>query len=143
MTTLKIGEKEYKVQFGYNCFCDTDLLDRVNDINKLMNGSNVQNDDDVAGIGEIKELFCIVRELLYVGFEKYNPAEDIKEIGNLLDEYKEEATEENSHGLLNLFVMLSEELMNEGFLVDLFKALNAEETEQKKTPQDHLKKKAK
>ena len=29
MMTLKIKEKEYKVKFGYNSFCDSDLLDRT------------------------------------------------------------------------------------------------------------------
>lgn len=138
MTTLKIKENEYKIQFGYNCFCDTDLLDRVNDLAKIINGK-AENDADVTSMGRIKDLFCIVRELMFVGFQKHNPVEDIREIGNLLDDYKEEATEENKHGLLDLFGLLSEELVSEGFLEDL---MNNQE-EPKVIPQDHLKKQKK
>lgn len=29
---LHIGGKDYTVKFNYNCFCDTDLLDRVSDL---------------------------------------------------------------------------------------------------------------
>ena len=29
---LKVKGKEYKVRFGYNSFCDTDLMDRTKDL---------------------------------------------------------------------------------------------------------------
>lgn len=144
MMLLKVKEKEYKVKFGYNSFCDTDLMDRTQDLLELFRGEEVENDSDVNSLGKIKELFCCVRELLFVGFEKYNPVETVQDIGNILDDYNEDATEEDKRGLIDLFVMLTEELMSEGFLADLMKDMNVEDTQSNgekitKIPQDHKK----
>ena len=143
MMVLKVKEKEYKVKFGYNSFCDTDLMDRTQDLLELFRGGEVEDDADVNSIGKIKELFCCVRDLLYVGFEKYNPVDTVQDIGNILDDYNEDATEEDKRGLIDLFVMLTEELMSEGFLGDLMARISEtaeEETKITKMPQDHLKK---
>ena len=146
MMVLKVKEKEYKVKFGYNSFCDTDLMDRAQDLLSLFNGNDVEDDADVKSLGKIKELFCCVRDLLYVGFEKYNPVETVQDIGNILDDYNEESTEEDKRGLLDLFIMLVEELMSEGFLAGLMMEMNenAEDTLKSgekitKIPQDHKK----
>lgn len=144
MMLLKVKEKEYKVKFGYNSFCDTDLMDRTQDLLELFRGEDVQDDKDVNSLGKIKELFCCVRDLLFVGFEKYNPVETVQDIGNILDDYNEDATEEDKRGLIDLFVMLTEELMSEGFLADLMKDMNVEDTQNNgekitKIPQDHKK----
>ena len=122
MMVLKVKEKEYKVKFGYNSFCDTDLMDRANDLLRIFNGAEVENDKDVSEMGKIKELFSCVRDLLFVGFKKHNPVENVQEIGEILDDYHDEATDEDNRGIINLFTMLTEELMNEGFLGDLMKA---------------------
>ena len=121
MKTLLIGGSEYKIKFGFNCFCDTDLLDRVNDMGKLFVEADVNSTEEVSGIGKFKELFSLVRELLYVGFEKYNPVSDIKAVGDLLDTYKEEESDGESRGMFELFLMLSDELLEQGFLADLMK----------------------
>ena len=144
MMVLKVKEKEYKVKFGYNSFCDTDLMDRTQDLLELFRGGEVEDDADVNSIGKIKELFCCVRDLLYVGFEKYNPVETVQDIGNILDDYNEDATEEDKRGLLDLFIMLTEELMSEGFLAGLMNEMNAEDIQNNgekitKIPQDHKK----
>ena len=144
MMVLKVKEKEYKVKFGYNSFCDTDLMDRTQDLLELFRGGEVEDDADVNSIGQIKELFCCVRDLLYVGFEKYNPVETVQDIGNILDDYNEDATEEDKRGLLDLFIMLTEELMSEGFLAGLMQDMTKELTPNNgekitKIPQDHKK----
>lgn len=138
---LKVKDTVYKVKFSYNCLCDTDLLDRTSDLIKLFHNEGAENDADVTGMGKIKELFSCVRDLLFVGFEKFNPVETKQEVGNILDDYHEEATEEDKRGILDLFTKLSEELMNEGFLGNLFKELNkvVEENKVSKIPQDHKK----
>ena len=118
MTVLMIKDKEYKIKFGYNCFCDTDLMERVSDMALLMKNNAVENDNDITGLGKIKDLFCVVRELIFVGLEKYNPVKNLKEVGNLLDDYLEEGAGEK-RGLMQLFEILGNELMNEGFLADL------------------------
>ncbi len=135
--TLRIGEKDYTVKFNYNCFCDTDLLDRVSDLGKLFNGAGAESDKDVTGMGKIRDLFVCVRDLLFTGFQDENPVENVQAVGKLLDQYKAEAPEGEERGILQLFVMLSNELMEEGFLADILK-VSARKTP--KTPQDHQKK---
>lgn len=137
MKTLSVNGKEYKIKFGYNAFCDTDLIERVRDLAKIFNKNDVKSDGDISGIGKIKEVFLVVRELLFVGFGKYNPVENLQEVGDILDDYKDEETEEE-RGLLQLFVLLSDELMNQGFLKDMM-GNNPEMENGAKTPQDHKK----
>lgn len=139
MMVLSIGGKDYSVKFNYNCFCDTDLLDRVNDLGKIFQGANAKDDKDVSGMGKIRELFVCVRDLLFTGFQEENPVDSLQEVGNLLDKYKAEAPEGEDRGILQLFVMLSNELMEEGFLSDLMKTLAIALENQKKIPQDHKK----
>ena len=122
MMILKVKGKEYKVKFGFNSFCDTDLMERTGDLLKVFQNQNVENDNDVTGIGKIKDLFTCVRELLYVGFMKFNPVADVQKVGDILDDYHDEATEENANSIIELFTKLTEELMQEGFLGDLTKA---------------------
>ena len=130
MMTLKIKDKEYKVKFGYNSFCDTDLMERTSTLLSVIRGAGAVSDDDVFGIGRIKDLFDCVRELLFVGFRKYNPVDTVQEIGDLLDDYNDEGTEENPHGILDLFTLLTEELLNAGFLSDILNKA-AEQTKPK------------
>lgn len=133
---LKVKDKVYKVKFGYNSFCDTDLMDRTTDLIKLFNEEKAEDDKDAAGMGKLKDLLCCVRELLFVGFEKFNPVERKQEIGNILDDWKEEAKEGEKRGLFDLFTSLSEELMNEGFFADL---VEGKEEKKPKEPQDYKK----
>lgn len=137
--TLKVKEKEYRVKFGYNSFCDTDLMDRTADLLKIFQGEGVENDEDVTGMGKIKELFSCVRDLLYVGFAKCNPVEKVQDIGDILDDYHDEGSEEDQRGILDLFTKLTEELMNEGFLGDMMKKMAEEANKTAKVPQDHKK----
>ena len=134
MQTITINGKDYKIKYGFNSFADTDLLDKVGQISAILRGS--KDDSDVAAMGKIKDLFLIVRELIFVGFEKCNPVESLEEVGNLLDDYRDEAPDDENRSLLGMFIMLSDELTNEGFLSDLLNQL--ENTP--KTPSDHKKK---
>ena len=142
MIILKVKDKEYKVKFGYNSFCDTDLMDRTSDLLKIFQGAGVEDDKDVTAMGKIKDLFVCVRDLLFVGFKKNNPVETVQEIGDILDDYHDEATEEDKRGIVDLFTKLTEELMTEGFLGDLMNRLAETEVETTvtKIPQDHKKK---
>lgn len=141
MMKLNVGEKEYLVKFGYNSFCDTDLMDRTSDLLKIFQGAEVEDDKDVTGMGKIKELFSCVRDLLFFGFKKFNPVENVQEIGNILDDYHDEATDGEKRGVLDLFTKLTEELMNEGFLGEMMGQTSEETQTEKitKIPQDHKK----
>lgn len=142
MMILKVKDKEYKVKFGYNSFCDTDLMDRTSDLLKIFQGAGVEDDKDVTAMGKIKDLFVCVRDLLFFGFKKNNPVETVQEIGDILDDYHDEATEDDKRGIVDLFTKLTEELMAEGFLGDLMNRLAETEVETTvtKIPQDHKKK---
>ena len=129
---LKVKEKEYKVKFGYNSFCDTDLMERTEDLLKLFQSTGADDDKDVAGLGKVKELFLCVRDLLFVGFKKFNPVETVQEVGDIIDDYHDEATEEEKRGVMDIFTKLSEELMNAGFLGEI---LN-DQTETEQNQQD-------
>lgn len=138
MMVIKVKDKEYKVKFGFNCFIDTDLLERTEKLIKIFDDS--EHKDDKYGMERIKDLFTVTRELLFVGFKKYNPLETLEDVGNLLDDYADEGTEENPHDLLELFGTLSNELMNEGFLKGVMNATaSVPQQRAAKKPQDHLK----
>ena len=132
MMVLKVKEKEYKVKFGYNSFCDTDLMERTEDLLKLFQSTGADDDKDVAGLGKVKELFLCVRDLLFVGFKKFNPVETVQEVGDIIDDYHDEAPEEEKRGVMDIFTKLSEELMNAGFLGEI---LN-DQTETEQNQQD-------
>lgn len=139
MTILKVKDREYKVRFTYNAFCDTDLLDKTRELLGVFQNNNAETDADVSAMGKIKDLFVCVRELLFVGFRKDNPVESVQEVGDILDDYHEEATEEDKRGILDLFVILTNELMAEGFLSGLMQTVAEVNEKNAKTPQDHKK----
>ena len=139
MMVLKVKDNEYTVKFGYNSFCDTDLMERTRDLLNLFNGADVKDDKDVTGMGKIKELFSCVRDLMFVGFKKFNPVETLQEIGEILDDYHDEAPDGEKRGIIDLFTQLTEELMNEGFLGDLMEQMEKTVEKQQKIPQDHKK----
>lgn len=142
MMTLKVKENEYKVKFGYNSFCDTDLMDRTSDLLKIFKEEDVEDDNDAKAVGKVKDLFLCVRDLLFVGFKKFNPVETVQDVGDILDDYHDGATEDDSRGILDLFTDLTTELMNEGFLGDLLSQMEEvpeETTKAPKVPQDHKK----
>lgn len=142
MMTLKVKENEYKVKFGYNSFCDTDLMDRTSDLLKIFKEEDVEDDNDAKAVGKVKDLFLCVRDLLFVGFKKFNPVETVQDVGDILDDYHDEATVDDSRGILDLFTDLTTELMNEGFLGDMLSQMEEvpeETTKAPKVPQDHKK----
>ena len=113
-------------------------MERAKDLLRVISGEEIEDDRDVAGLGIIKTMFTCVRDLLFVGFQKYNPVENVQEVGNILDDYNEDATEDDKRGILDLFIKLTDELMNEGFLSDLMNQIT-QDNDTKVTPQDHKK----
>jgi len=122
MMTLKAGEKEYKIRYGYNSFCDTDLLERTEEIMKFL------SKEEENTIQEVRKLFVTVRELLYYGFMKLNPVEKVSDVGNILDDYLDCVENGENRGLKELFEMLTSELFNEGFLAGLTSGEPTQET---------------
>ncbi len=127
MFTIAINGNEYKVRYGVNSFADTDLMDRTQWLITRMNGENDTEDQ-----GKIlREMVVCLRDLLYVGFKKYNPVDDIEAIGDLLDDYIDEH-KDDADVIMNLFGQIAEELMAEGFLGDLLKTANSQGEQVKK-----------
>lgn len=129
MYIFKVGDTEYKVRFGMNSFCDTDLLDTTNELMSIF----TDGDENADTTAIFKKLFVCTRELLYVGFQKDNPVVSVQAAGNLLDEYIEETGEDGKkQSLLTVFTELAGELLNEGFLGDLLQQMSeAQATGQK------------
>lgn len=118
MTTITINGTEYKIKYGYNNFCDSDLMDRTTEVMGFITSSA-----DKAQIKDseyTRKLFVLVRELVFEGFKRYNP-KTIEEVGDLLDDYFDEGTEDDPHGLLDVFGIITQELIASGFIGDLLK----------------------
>lgn len=139
---LKVKDKEYKVKFGYNSFCDTDLMERTEDLINLFRNSGAEDDKDVLKLGKFKDLFSCVRDLLFFGFKKNNPVNTVQEVGDIIDDYHDEAPEGENRGVMNIFMKLSEELVNEGFLGEVLREMTAQEPEEE-TEQDQEEEKQK
>lgn len=129
MFTITINGQEYKVRYGMNSFVDSDVMDRARDVINLMNGTSTEENAEDRTVTMVKELFGCTRDLFYIGFQKHNPVATPQEVGDMLDDYIDEAPEGEKRGIMKLFNMVTEELFNQGFLEDLMD--NAEE---KKTP---------
>ena len=121
--TLKIGDKEYIVKFGYNSFCDSDLLDRTADAMGMIQDIEKKQDDNEGTVTtaetmeKVRKLFVLTRDLLFEGFKKKNFVSTLNEVGDLLDDYLEEDKE--NHGLISIFGMIAQELLKEGFFGNL------------------------
>ena len=121
--TLKIGDKEYVVKFGYNSFCDSDLLDRTADAMGMIQDIEKKQDDNEETVTtaetmeKVRKLFVLTRDLLFEGFKKKNFVSTLNEVGDLLDDYLEEDKE--NHGLISIFGMIAQELLKEGFFGNL------------------------
>lgn len=129
MTTLKVKDKEYKVRFTYNSFADSDLLDRTFEtltlVQEMLQGKESTEEntkENTNPVEKIRKLFSLNRELLFVGFKKENPVENIETVGDILDDYLDEDPE--NHGLIDVFNMIAKELLASGFFGDLLTKSN-------------------
>lgn len=140
MFSFKVGDKEYKVKYGYRVLCNSNLIDKV---------TSIGNDNN-----SFKGAMKTVAELILAGLQKYHKDEfgydteseeeaAINKVYDLMDEYEEESTEENVQNAYTLFERCNEELMKNGFLSQMQKNESANAVEQDATliPQDHKVKK--
>ena len=136
MFSFKVGDKEYKVKYGYGVLCNSDLIDKVTAIGQENNG--------------FKGAMKTVAELILAGLQKCHKDEfgyeteseeetALAKVYDLMDEYEEESTEENPKNGYTLFEKCNEELMKNGFLSEMPNraAENAQEQDATVIPQDH------
>ena len=139
-----ITNKEYKLKFGTNSFIDTELMDLTKQIFTILKEQGVFDDseegltteeDDFAvvmkNLDMYKDILIITRELLQTGFKRYNPVENIEEVGDLIDDYLEEKGE----NIMFLFAQIVNELLTKGFLGDQASQKTATEIPQVNVPQ--------
>lgn len=122
MMTLKIGEKELKIQFGYK----PTLKEHV--ISKMVKKSNVGTDGDT-DLEKVEELLLYLPEILLVGLQVYHSDEygydyDTKDgkqeqLDKAFDLINEYATDGGD--LMQLFNDMQKEMTTDGFLASLFR----------------------
>lgn len=140
MFSFKVGDKEYKVKYGYRVLCETDLIDRVTSVGSVDNSFK-------GAMKTIAELILAGLQKCHkdeFGYDTESEKEDaLGKVYDLMDEYEEESTEENPQSGYTLFEKCNEELMNNGFLSEMRKESkeNAKEQDATVIPQDHKPKK--
>lgn len=118
---LKLNDKAYNVEYDYNCFCDTDILDDVARVLTSMSGEGVE---DLRGLfgGSIKDMFKSARTLLFLGLQNNHAEEfkDEKSVGKFIESY---INAENI-GIRDMFGLIINELTEKGFLSEILESLN-------------------
>lgn len=123
MFDITIKDNTYKVKYGINAFADTDLMDRVQWLIDSMNNRSEEIN--------LRELVTVLRELIFVGCKKENPIESLETAGDLLDDYIEERSDDEDV-VMDLFMRITKELVDQGFLGDLLKTANRKTEEKSK-----------
>lgn len=120
MLTLKIGEKELNVKYGYEATLKTKLLSRMA---KRENGGTESMEN-------AEELLLFLPEFLLVGLQKFHSAEygfdyengkgkdeQISKMFSLIEDYIDGNDEEDA---ITLYNALTEEMMKNGFLKSMY-----------------------
>lgn len=116
MLTLKIGEKELKVKYGYEATLKTRLLSRL-----AKNESAEEN-----GMENAEKILLFLPEFLLVGLQKFHSDEygfnyekgtgkdeQIEKMFSLIEDYIDSNEEEDA---ITLYNALTSELVENGFL---------------------------
>ena len=147
MKTIKISEREYKIQFGYIATAKSGI------IKELVNIEEMLGDGDSV-IENLDKILMFIPELMLVGLQKFHRDEfgynyDTKEgrdeafekASQLVDDY----FDEEDAGFKELFNSLEEELLHNGFLSSMFreeqesqsKEQNQAQTKQEKAKEEN------
>lgn len=139
MKTIKFGDKEYQIQFGYIVTAKSGIIGKIANIEKMMNGKMTPE--------EIDKFLMFIPEIVLVGLQKfhrdefgydYNTDEGkdvaLDKVGSLVDDYFDREDADFN----KLLDTLTEELMNNSFLSKLFR--EEQENQEKKTQKKSQKK---
>lgn len=140
MKTIKFGDKEYQIQFGYIVTAKSGIIGKIANIEKMMKGETTPE--------EIDKFLMFIPEIVLVGLQKfhrdefgydYNTGEGkdaaLDKVGSLVDDYFDREDADFN----KLLDTLTEELMNNSFLSKLFR--EEQENQAKKTQKKSQKKK--
>lgn len=141
MFRLNIGDKEYKVKFGYGVLGTTNLIDKVTTM--------VSVKDEAT---PFRNMIHVMGELLLAGLQKHHSDEfgydtdaekktSLAKVFDLIDQYEEEGTEDDPQDGYLLFEKLQNDLEENGFLSKMTDALEKAAAAQDATviPKDHKK----
>lgn len=123
MKTIKIGEKEYKIQFGYIATAKSGIIKELVKIEEMLGDGN-------SVIENLDKILMFIPELMLVGLQKFHRDDfgynyDTKEgrdeafekASQLVDDY----FDGDDAGFKELFNSLEEELLHNGFLSSMFR----------------------
>lgn len=127
MITLKIKDKEYKIEYGFEATIRTKIISKVA---KLQNDDNTDKKKKIGLtdiIDKMEDIISILPEMLLVGLQKnheefkfdYDNDEakksKIGEMYGLIEDYTD-----GEHDVYDLFGELQEEMLKNGFLKKMF-----------------------
>ena len=144
MKTIKIGEKEYKVQFGYIATAKSGIIRDLVNIERMIG-------DGESAIENLDKILMFIPEIMLVGLQKFHREEfgynyDTKEgkdeafekVSQLVDDYFD-GEDADFKGLFN---SLEEELLHNGFLSSMFNEEQESQNKEQKKAQSRAKKSA-
>lgn len=121
MMTLKVGEKEFKITFGYEATLKSRLLSRMAKMSVNMG----ENDGDLE---RVEDMLLFIPEVVLVGLQKeheeyrYNldTKDDYEEKKNMAFSLIAEYLDNGENDAIELFNELQEEMTKNGFLKKMF-----------------------
>ena len=142
MKTIKIGEKEYKIQFGYIATAKSGIIRDLVNIERMIG-------DGESAIENLDKILMFIPEIMLVGLQKFHREEfgynyDTKEgkdeafekVSQLVDDYFD-GDDADFKGLFN---SLEEELLHNGFLSSMFNEEQESQNKKQKKAQSRAKK---
>ena len=142
MKTIKIGEKEYKIQFGYIATAKSGIIRDLVNIERMIG-------DGESAIENLDKILMFIPEIMLVGLQKFHREEfgynyDTKEgkdeafekVSQLVDDYFD-GEDADFKGLFN---SLEEELLHNGFLSSMFNEEQESQNKKQKKEQSRAKK---
>lgn len=121
MMTLKVGEKEFKITFGYEATLKSRLLSR-------MAKMSVEMGENGGDLEKVEDMLLFIPEVVLVGLQKeheeyrYNldTKENYEEKKNMAFSLVAEYLDNGENDAIELFNELQEEMTRNGFLKKLF-----------------------
>lgn len=152
MKIIKVNDKQYKLKFGYASLYRTGILRKLQDSQSIFEkDENKDKDEDKDGVtfDKIEKLMSVTAEAFLIGLQKYHKdefgyeteSEREKMIDKVCDLFDDLADEDETIGVMEIFTMINEELVEQGFLARLFKSAQEIVSQEDATviPMDHKK----
>ena len=136
MTTLVINGNEYKIKYGYEATARCGVIEKVNKLEEVLNSTENME------IADLNKLLQILPELLLAGLQKfhkdefgynYETEEGKSDALNKAYELVDDYFDADDADIIDLFNLLTEEMVQNGFLANLLQR-GAEAEQKPKAP---------